>query len=97
MPKPISGNTYAADSIPPVSAAQIAAELKALFDAAVDGIIVIDVQGVIAEFNKAAERLFGHKAADVVGSPVTVLMAEPHRGLNHSNPGDIFVINTGQL
>lgn len=84
MPKPISGNTYASSSTPPVSAAQAAAELKALFDAAVDGIIVIDEQGVIAEFNSAAERLFYRKAADVVGSPVTLLMAEPHRS-NHDS------------
>lgn len=84
MPKSISGNTYPPESTEPGSPAQIAAELKALFDAAVDGIIVIDEQGVIAEFNKAAEQLFGREAAEVVGCPVTVLMAEPHRSRHES-------------
>ncbi len=84
MPKPISGNTYPPDSAEPGSRAQVAAELKALFDAAVDGIIVIDEQGVIAAFNKAAERLFGYEANDVVGEPVNMLMAEPHRS-RHDN------------
>jgi len=79
MPKPISGNTYVPDSTDGGSPTQVAAELKTLFDAAVDGIIVIDEHGVIAEFNKAAERLFQRDAGDVVGLPVTVLMAEPHR------------------
>ncbi|NIW25655.1 MAG: PAS domain S-box protein [Gammaproteobacteria bacterium] len=84
MPKSISGNTYAPDATEPGSSTQVAAELKALFDAAVDGIIVIDEQGVIAEFNKAAERLFDRKAADVVGCPVTLLMDEPHRSKHDS-------------
>jgi two-component system sensor kinase FixL len=79
MPKSISGNTYPPDSTRPGSPEQVAAELAALFDAAVDGIIVIDEHGAIAEFNKAAEQLFGRKARDVVGRPVTLLMAEPHR------------------
>lgn len=84
MPKSISGNTYAPDSTQPDSTLQAAAELKALFDAAVDGIIVIDEHGVIAEFNRAAERLFGRRAAEAVGQPVTLLMAEPHR-TNHDS------------
>ncbi|MDH3419839.1 MAG: PAS domain S-box protein [Gammaproteobacteria bacterium] len=84
MPKSISGNTYASDPTKPGSRAQVTAELKALFDAAVDGIIVIDEHGVIAEFNKAAERLFGRQASNVVGLPVTVLMAEPHRSMHET-------------
>jgi len=72
------------DRTEPGSSAQVAAELKALFDAAVDGIIVIDAHGVIAAFNKAAERLFGLEAAAVVGRPVTTLMAEPHRSMHET-------------
>ncbi|HET8696968.1 MAG TPA: PAS domain-containing protein, partial [Gammaproteobacteria bacterium] len=40
-------------------------ELRALLDAAVDAIVVIDAAGSIATFNRAAELLFGYCAADV--------------------------------
>jgi two-component system sensor kinase FixL len=54
-------------------------ELHALFDAAVEGIIVIDGDGTITAFNRAAERLFGYAADDVLGRRVDTLMPEPDR------------------
>jgi len=55
------------------------AELRALFDAAVDAIVVTDEGGQILAFNAGAERLFGYTAADVINTPVDLLMPEPHR------------------
>ena len=55
------------------------ADLRALMDACIDAIVVIDESGKIGAFNAAAERLFGYKAADVVGQGVEMLMPEPHR------------------
>lgn len=55
------------------------AELRALFDAAVDAIVVTDEQGTILAFNRAAERVFGHCAEDVIGQGVELLMPEPDR------------------
>ncbi len=43
---------------------------------AIDGIITINVQGLIESFNPAAQRIFGHRAAEVLGRPVTLLMPE---------------------
>jgi two-component system sensor kinase FixL len=54
-------------------------ELRALLDAAVDAVVVIDHVGRIETFNPAAERLFGYSAAEVLGQPVNLLMPEPHR------------------
>ena len=64
----------------PEYAAMVAAEFQALLDAAVDAIIVIDERGQILTFNRAAERMFGYWAADVLGKNVSVLMGEPYRG-----------------
>lgn len=52
-----------------------AAEFDALLDAAVDAIIVIDDRGRIVRFNKAAEAMFGYRAADVIGQPISIIMA----------------------
>jgi two-component system sensor kinase FixL len=54
-------------------------EFQALLDAAVDGIILIDHQGCVQAFNRAAERLFGYPAQEVLGANVGMLMAEPDR------------------
>lgn len=73
-----------ADSTEITSEAMMAdAELRALFAAAVDAIVVTDEKGKILAFSRSAEKLFGYCAADVIGKPVEMLMPEPHR-TNHA-------------
>ncbi|MEP2652070.1 MAG: PAS domain S-box protein [Paraglaciecola sp.] len=55
------------------------AQFLALLDAAVDAMIVIDHIGQIEVFNHAAERMFGYKAKDVIGSNVRILMPQPYQ------------------
>jgi two-component system sensor kinase FixL len=60
-------------------------ELQALLDAAVDAVIVIDHQGSIQSFNRSAERLFGHEAADAIGRNVSILMDEEDRAAHDAH------------
>ncbi len=55
------------------------ARMRALLEAAVDGIISIDKRGIIQTINPAAERLFGHSAAEVTGRNVSMFMPSPYR------------------
>ncbi|HMG19931.1 MAG TPA: PAS domain S-box protein, partial [Kofleriaceae bacterium] len=51
--------------------------LERLIDSAVDAIIAADLQGQVILFNQGAERLFGHRARDVIGKiPVAELYEE---------------------
>jgi two-component system sensor kinase FixL len=54
-------------------------EWKALLDAAVDAIIVIDHRGRIETFNSAAEIMFEYSAQEVFGKNVSLLMPEPYK------------------
>ncbi|NOY27016.1 MAG: PAS domain S-box protein [Oligoflexia bacterium] len=54
-------------------------QLKAIVDTVVDGIITIDGAGRVHTFNPAAERIFGYRAAEVIGQNISMLMPEPDR------------------
>jgi len=53
--------------------------LRAILETVVDGIITINARGLIESVNPAAERLFGYRAADLVGQNVAMLMPAPDR------------------
>src|SRR5690242_11586182 len=55
------------------------AQIHAILDTAVDAIITIDERGRMESFNRAAQRLFGFEAAEVLGQNVKMLMPEPYR------------------
>lgn len=55
------------------------ARLAAIVDNASDAIISIDGDGLVTLFNPAAERIFGHPAAQVLGWPLNRLLPEAAR------------------
>jgi PAS domain S-box-containing protein len=52
---------------------------RAIIDNANDGIIVIGSDGIVQDFSPAAENIFGHTSAEVIGRNVSMLMPEPMR------------------
>jgi PAS domain S-box-containing protein len=53
--------------------------LAAIVESSDDAIIAKDLNGIITSWNKGAERLYGYKAEEVVGQPVTILMPADRR------------------
>ena len=66
----------------PIVSAQSDALFRTLIQTAVDGIIVIDSNGIVQIYNVACERLFGYRSDEVVGRNVKMLMPQPYRA-NH--------------
>ncbi len=58
--------------------------LEAVIKTAPNGLIILDEKGIIQSFNTAAERMFGYKAAEIIGQNISRLMssslAEKHDG-----------------
>jgi len=54
--------------------------MRSIVEHVVDGILTIDESGTVETINRAAERLFGYAAREVVGKNVRMLMPEPFQG-----------------
>src|SRR5215204_5011977 len=57
------------------------ARYRTLLDAASDAIVTITPAGVVRGSNRGAEHIYGHRAEEVIGQPVTLLMPERYRDL----------------
>ena len=72
--------------------------LRTILDATADALITIDRRGVILEFNRAAEVLFGYSADEAIGQPVSMLVVEPgasrHQSFldNYTQTGETTVV-----
>ena len=86
--------------VSPASVAEL--ELRAVLDAAVDAVIIIDSRGNIETFSNAAEKLFGYTSTEVVGRNVNTLMPEPFRSQHdgylhqHIRTGERRIIGKGR-
>lgn len=65
-------------------AAQRAAELETVSNAALDAVVIMDPSGRVAHWNPAAERMFGYRRDEILGRPVhEVLVPESRRAEAH--------------
>lgn len=77
-------------------------ELRAVVDAAVDGIIKISDRGIVLSFNDSAERIFGYRADQVIGKNVKMLMPDPHHSAhdsylkNYLRTGERKIVGSGR-
>ena len=62
-------------------AEQSAQRLAAVVEFSDDAILTKDLDGVITSWNRGAERLFGYKAEEAVGRPITTILI-PHDRLD---------------
>lgn len=53
------------------------ARKSAVLESALDAIVIMDAGGRIAEFNPAAERIFGFRQAEVIGKEMAALIVPP--------------------
>jgi PAS domain S-box-containing protein len=60
------------------------ARLQGILEAALDCIVTIDHEGNVVEFNPAAERTFGYRAADVIGRNLGELIVPPRHRDRHA-------------
>jgi PAS domain S-box-containing protein len=58
--------------------------LQSIVETAIDGIFLINSEGIIMMCNAAAGKLFGYEAHDLVGQDIRILMPSPHRELHHA-------------
>jgi diguanylate cyclase (GGDEF)-like protein/PAS domain S-box-containing protein len=57
------------------------ARYRTILDTAFEAIVTITPDGIVSWFNSGAERIFGYRADEVIGQPVTLLMPERYRDL----------------
>src|SRR5690606_3851572 len=68
---------------------------KNIVDQATDAVIFADREGLVRIWNAGAERIFGHKAEDVIGGKLDIII--PERMVEAHNRGFDHAVATGEM
>jgi PAS domain S-box-containing protein len=75
----ITGSTLPFDVTDPRRALEIQRHLAAIIESSDDAIVSKDLNGIVQSWNKAAERIFGYTAEEIVGKSIlTIIPGEFH-------------------
>ena len=76
--------------------------LHAVINTAIDGIVMINAQGIVQSYSAAAQRILGWTSEEVLGRNVNMLMPAPHQAAHdgylrhHLATGEARIIGTGR-
>ncbi|WP_156484166.1 MHYT domain-containing protein, partial [Janthinobacterium agaricidamnosum] len=68
--------------------------MRSLLTTTIDGVVTIDKQGIVQEFNASAERIFGWRRDEIVGRHVKLMLADVERS---EREGLLHLLNTGDM
>lgn len=80
------------------------ARLNTILNTSLDAVIVSDIEGLIVNFNPAAEKIFGHKRDDVIGKRIGDVIVPEHLREAHEtgmkrfrDGGELRVVGQGRV
>jgi PAS domain S-box-containing protein len=92
---PLRPNPSAGSTVPPVLSGDLAARhLAAIVASSDDAIVSKDLDGVVTSWNRAAERLFGHSAAEMIGRSIRRIIPADRQ---HEEDATLDLIRNGQV
>jgi len=71
--------------------AEVEARKKTILESSLDPIITIDHNGLVSEFNRAAELVFGHPRETVLGKPPSEVLFPPAKIAGYQNRIDRYL------